>query len=356
MSTAQSKHFNLHWQRFDHYWIAVFAASGTFPPPVKTALESLGMREAAPGAMAIKVPRQWKLAWDTVYATLQKSNLLDGIEAAVMPSEKDEKLELIAMDRRPVAAIKAIADSLWLGDALIADQLMCYLQPVFSGRDKIFGYESFARAKAADGSIIGGDKIIAASRVLNIEYMIDRHLHVEAIKTFVSSEFNGFLFINFFPDFIMRPAVYLEGLGETAKSLGMVAKNLVLDFTKSEMQRDLSHLKSVCEYGRSRGYSLALDDIESFESARKLLPEIRPDFVKIDMQLVHKMADADVRATIRQIVELAHTTGASVIGEGIEDDEMFQQLKTLGVDLFQGYYFSPPLPVEKIFQKASVAG
>ena len=232
---------------------------------------------------------------------------------------------------------------------------MCYLQPVMSDKDKIFGYESFARVKAEDGSVIAGDKIVAASKALGIEYMIDRHLQVQAIKTFASSAFNGFLFVNFFPGFIHRPAVYLEGLSETAKSFGVIAKHIVLDFTKSETPRDLVHLKSVCEYGRSRGYSIALDDIESVESARKLIGEIHPDFVKIGMQLVRQAMEPGARETIRQIVELVAASGGTAIGEGVETDEIFQALKLLGVDLFQGYLFSPPVPVETALKQKSAS-
>ena len=65
--------------------------------------------------------------------------------------------------------------------------------------------------------------------------------------------------------------MYLEGLSETAKGFGIVAKHIVLDFTKSETPRDIAHMRNVCEYGRSRGYSIALDDIASVENAKKLL-------------------------------------------------------------------------------------
>ena len=354
--SQNSKHFNLHWQRFDHYWLAVFARQGEIPAELKQALEALGMRNIKPDSMAIKVPRQWKNAWDMIHHTLQNGPWKGQVEAAIMPSDGDEMLELMAMDRRPVEAVQQIAESLWLGDALINNQLLCYLQPVMSGRGKLFGFESFARVKLADCSVIGGEKIIAASKALNIEYMIDRHLHIEAIKTYAASKFSGFLFVNFFPGFILRPAIYLEGLSDTARSYGMVAKNLVLDFTKSETQRDMAHLRSVCEYGRSKGYSLALDDIESLESARKLLPEVRPDYVKIDRQLVQEVGKEASRAIIREIVELAHGMGASVIGEGVESEEVFNQLNALGVDLFQGYYFSPPVPVEEILRNIAKAG
>jgi EAL domain-containing protein (putative c-di-GMP-specific phosphodiesterase class I) len=347
----KNKSFNLHWHQYDQYWIGAFAKAGQFSPAMAQALAQAGLQPAGT-AMAVKAPRDWKPAWDKIYEVLTRLNMMQAVEVGVMPAD-DSPLNLAAMDRRSVESVQALAESLWLGEALLEERIVCYLQPVVSARDKIFGYESFARVKGRGKEVIGGDKIIAASKILNIEYMIDRHLHVQAIKTFVASDFNGFLFVNFFPGFIHRPAVYLEGLSDTAKQYGVIAKNIVLDFTKSENPHDIAHLRSVCEYGRSRGYSIALDDIESFEGAQKLMPQIRPDFVKIDMQLARRAGEPRARDTIRHIVELVHNSGGTVIGEGVETEEMHEQLKNLGVDLFQGYFFSPPVPVETVLKRST---
>lgn len=346
MSAISTKSFNLPWHQHDHYWITLFPKVGTFSAEVKRSLQEAGM-QAHGNAMSLQTGTAWKNAWDVLYQWVVQANMLGTAEAAVTLQPATDS------DRKSVAAVQVIAENLWLGEALREDRLLCYLQPVVSTKDKIFGYESFARVKTKDGSVIGGDKIVAAARALNMEYMIDRHLHVQAIKTFVSSDFNGFLFINFFPGFIHRPAVYLDGLNETAKAYGIVAKNLVLDFTRAEGGHDLHHLKNVCEYARSCGYSIALDDIESLDGAKKLVPEIRPDFVKVDMQLVRQLADSRKRDTIHHIIEFVHANGSMAIAEGVETEEGYQQLKTLGADLFQGYYFSPPVPVEAALKRST---
>jgi len=339
------KNFNLPWHQHDDYWLALYPKTGDFSILVQSCLEKLGLRKNNEESMSIRTGRNWNAVWQQVYAGLESLGALEDVEVALAP-DMEGLMRRVDSECRTPAAIQVIADSMWLGDALIEDRVMCYLQPVIGGNEKTFGYESFARAKAIDGRIVGGDKIIAASKVLGIEYMIDRMLHVEAIKTFVSSEFNGFLFVNFFPGFIHRPSVYLEGLSDTAKSFGVVAKHIVLDFTNSETPRDLGHLNNVCDYARSRGYSIALDDISSIDTARKLIPEIRPDFVKIDMQLVRKIDEPGTRETIRALIEISHEVGSMVIAEGVETKEAHQALKLLGVDLFQGYLFSPPVPVE----------
>lgn len=352
--SSNTKNVNLPWHLHDHYWIGVWAKSGGLTPNLLQILKKAGM-SAAGDAMAVKTGRQWKPVWDAIYSGLQSANALDAV-VVTLASADGEFPDSSELDHKSTAAVQAIAENLWLGDALLEDRVMCYLQPVVSAKDKVFGYESFARVKGTDGKIIAGDKIIQASRALGIEFAIDRLLHVQAIKTFVASEFNGFLFINFFPGFIHRPAVYLEGLNDTVRQFGVIAKYIVLDFTKSETPRDMAHLKSVCEYGRSKGYSIALDDIESMEAANKLIPQVRPDFIKIDMKLARSVGEPGSRDTIKKIVDFTHKNGGTVIAEGVETEDMHTKLKDLGVDLFQGYYFSPPLPVEQVLKRGTAAG
>ena len=81
--------------------------------------------------------------------------------------------------------------------------------------------------------------------------------------------------------------------------------------------------------------------------------EVRPDFVKIDMQLVRQADQPMKRETIAHIVEIVHAAGGMVIAEGVESEDIHQALKALSVDLFQGYLFSPPVPVEAALKRNS---
>lgn len=352
MLSPNVKNLHLPWHQRDEYWITLYAKDDGFLPPVKSCLELAGFAKSSDGGMSVRSGKDWKTLWDVLYESLVQLNAIETLEVVFSP-DSDGPAKRSESEPKSLDVIQQVSHSMWLGDAMLDGRLVCYLQPVMSGNDKIFGYESFARVKGTDGKIIGGDVIIAASKVLGIEYMIDRMLHIQAIKTFVGSDFNGFLFVNFFPGFIHRPSVYLEGLSETAKSFGVLSKHIVLDFTNSEIPRDLHHLNSVCDYARSRGYSIALDDMLSLESARKLIPEIRPDFIKIDMKLVHQIDEAGKREIIRSLVDMAHQAGGTVIAEGVETEAHFQALKQLGVDLFQGYLFSPPLPVEAALARSA---
>jgi EAL domain-containing protein (putative c-di-GMP-specific phosphodiesterase class I) len=44
---------------------------------------------------------------------------------------------------------------------------------------------------------------------------------------------------------------------------------------------------------------------------------------------------------------MAKNLGLKTVAEGVESKEHFDELKKLGVDIFQGYYFSKPVPFEE---------
>jgi len=346
MALTPGKNLNLRWHQPGAYLICLASIRGDMPGELMQALQAAGMTKHDASRASLAAPQHWKASWDALYAIVVDSRALDLVQAAVVPLSEGwpEQGYKTAADMQNVAA------HLWFGAALLEGRVMCYLQPVLDGRGQVFGYESFARARSSDGSVLGGGQVMEASRALSIEYAVDRQLHVQAITTFISSAFNGFLFVNLFPDFILRPEVYLEGLSETALKQGLVSRHIVLDVMESET-RDPVQLHKICDYARARGMSVALDDIQSLAAVRKFVPELSPDFVKLDSKLVARADQRASRDTIRLICELVHSHGGSVIAEGVETQSIYQQLEPLGVDLFQGYFLSPPLPVEAVLKR-----
>ncbi len=339
--------FNLPYNQSSHYWLAVFTpAEGD---NLRTALQAKGMKPLSwrASAYTVRLDHSWDGAWKSVKEILAVHDTEARAEVALIPGEIEPGQQEFDFARRSATALDTLAESLWLGEAMIEDRIVCYMQPVLDKRGKVFGYESFARVESEKG-VIGGGKILEAGRNLNVEYILDRHMHVKAITSFISSDLEGFLFINFVPGFIHRPEKYLEGLTEAAKFHGMPAKQLVLDFTHSELSRDPAHVKSIFDYCRSKGYSLSLDDISSLTVAKKILETVHPDFIKLDIDLVHDSQEASQHRIVGELVTLAHNAGATVLAEGVETKTVYDELLRAGVDLFQGYLFSPPVAVSAL--------
>jgi EAL domain-containing protein (putative c-di-GMP-specific phosphodiesterase class I)/DNA-binding response OmpR family regulator len=90
---------------------------------------------------------------------------------------------------------------------------------------------------------------------------------------------------------------------------------------------------------------LSVDDAGAgFASFRHIL-ELRPDFVKLDIGLVRDIDLDDVRqALVAGIVYFARKSGCQLVAEGIERAGERDQLRSLGVDLGQGYLLGRPEP------------
>ena len=345
MPPEGQRHFNLPYHQSDSYWLCALVDHPAPPQALAQALAEHGMKKVAdqPMTFAVKAGQNWADTWKSLRAVIAQHGMLAKAEAAIIASVDIPGMSEITLNRKSIEAVDTIADSLWLGPAILADSIRCHMQPVLDKHGKTFGHEAFARLVEANGETVSGGRIFAASRAMNIEHMVDRILHVQAIKTFVESDLHGFLFVNFVPGFIHRPEKYLEGLTEAAQGYQMPSKNIVLDFTKAETPRDALHLRSIFDYCRSKGYSIALDDINSVMMATRLIQVIRPDFLKLDMDLVQNAHQAINQLTIRELVALAHQGGCSVIAEGVETVEIHKILLDANVDLFQGYLFSPPV-------------
>jgi EAL domain-containing protein (putative c-di-GMP-specific phosphodiesterase class I) len=98
---------------------------------------------------------------------------------------------------------------------------------------------------------------------------------------------------------------------------------------------------------REMGVRISIDDFGTDYSSLSYLKRLPADALKIDKSFVKGLGeDAKDTAIVRMIIELAHTFGMEVIGEGVETEEQVALLEKMGCDFAQGHHFSQPLPPE----------
>jgi len=101
---------------------------------------------------------------------------------------------------------------------------------------------------------------------------------------------------------------------------------------------------------------LAVDDAGAgFSSLRHIL-ELRPEIVKLDIDLVRGIATDPARqALVAGMRHFARTTGARLVAEGVETETQLVTLRELEVDLGQGYLLGRPVSVAVAAATAPVA-
>jgi diguanylate cyclase (GGDEF)-like protein len=102
---------------------------------------------------------------------------------------------------------------------------------------------------------------------------------------------------------------------------------------------------------RALGVRFSLDDFGTGYSSLSYLRQLPIDELKIDKSFVDTlMRDPESHSIVEVILKLADTLGLWVIAEGIEREDQWHTLRSLGCPGFQGYLFSRPQPPEVVLE------
>ncbi|MCW2681850.1 MAG: hypothetical protein JWM62_3251 [Frankiales bacterium] len=125
---------------------------------------------------------------------------------------------------------------------------------------------------------------------------------------------------------------------------GVPGHRLVVEVTESALMDDPG-ATDVLQALSELGVSLALDDFGTGYSSLTYLKRFPVDSIKIDRSFVAGLGrDADDDAIVASVVSLARAVGKQVVAEGVETAAQLEVLRSLGVDLAQGFLWSPALP------------
>lgn len=142
---------------------------------------------------------------------------------------------------------------------------------------------------------------------------------------------------------LARDVDFPTRLAATAEENGIDPSRLVVEIVEHAPAWADPGLEPGLRLLRQRNVRLALDDVGFGNSNFEMMLDVRPDYFKLDRRLVHGChADHYRRAVIESVVSLAGKVKARVIAEGVEVEEELEALRAMGLDLVQGWLFSPP--------------
>ncbi|MBQ7678959.1 MAG: EAL domain-containing protein, partial [Butyrivibrio sp.] len=96
------------------------------------------------------------------------------------------------------------------------------------------------------------------------------------------------------------------------------------------------------------GVHFSLDDFGTGRSNLDYFVDMPVDIIKFDYSFTHGyFKSVKAKYVMECMIELMHRMGLSIVTEGVETQDQFDAMKSLGVEYIQGYYFSKPLPKEE---------
>lgn len=124
---------------------------------------------------------------------------------------------------------------------------------------------------------------------------------------------------------------------------------LLLEITESIDSGLVPNIVRTLENLINIGVRISIDDFGTGYNSLKYLHEIEFSNLKIDKFFVSNLNTSRGKILVDTIISLSHRMGVKVVAEGVESAEQYSLLKDMKCDMFQGYYFSKPLPADEIY-------
>ena len=152
----------------------------------------------------------------------------------------------------------------------------------------------------------------------------------------------------------LQDTLFCENLPARVKTWQGRHSQLEFELTETAVLSDPELVRNTLTEIHQLGVRISLDDFGTGYSALSHVQQFPISIVKIDKSFVQRMnLDASARNIVESIVSFAHRLKLEVVGEGIEDAEQLAQLKAMGCEQGQGYFFAKALPLASFLNYVS---
>jgi len=256
--------------------------------------------------------------------------------------------ELTARDIPNVQSLRqflSLSQADWLVEMLRDNRLTSHFQPIVLANSpaQVLGHEMLLRGISEDGSTVSPGHLFDVARSCGMLFQLDVAARRSAIRSAVEHSDTGKIFINFSPTAIYDPSHCLRSTVSAIDEAGIAHDRVVFEVIESDRTVDVFHLRGILNYYRSAGFGVALDDIGSGYSSLNLLHQLRPDYLKIDIDLIRGIDSDPYKALIAEkIFEIARELNILTIAEGVERQPELDWVRAHGATYAQGYLFARP--------------
>ncbi len=241
-------------------------------------------------------------------------------------------------------------------------RFLLYGQPIVPLLDSNEGlhFEVLLRYRDDRGNIIPPGAFLPAAERYNLASELDRWIlstllewlsgNPEFVKTLSLCSVN-------LSGLSLSDESMLEFISEQFKKWAVPTNKLCFEITETAAISNLSYATNFIHQLKEQGCLFSLDDFGSGLSSFAYLKHLPVDYLKIDGLFVKDILDDEVDlAMVKSINEVGHVMNKKTIAEFVENEAIFNLLKTLGIDYAQGYGIGKPVPLDELKPITSLFG
>jgi diguanylate cyclase (GGDEF)-like protein/PAS domain S-box-containing protein len=239
--------------------------------------------------------------------------------------------------------------------ALERDELCLHFQPIVRcDNGQTASLEALIRWQHPDHGVVGPGAFLPVAKDAGLINAIDRWVLREACRQVatcrdmstapsrpvVSVNFAGMPF---------DEAHLVAHVLEYTAAAGLLPEQLIIEVTEEMLAAEEGGAVSAFERLRGHGVRIAIDDFGTGYSSLHRLKSLPVDVLKVDRSFVEGLGEEpEASALLDAIVTMGHALGMEIVAEGVETAAQLDEVKRLGCDMAQGYYFARPAPLDEL--------
>lgn len=218
--------------------------------------------------------------------------------------------------------------------------------------DRIAGMEALLRWDDGENGMISPEVFIPLAEQSGLMPMINEWVLRRACADNKSLIESGLLdvpvAVNISASSFMREN-FAEIVIHLIKGYSLPPNRLELEVTETVAFDDIARARNHIRALQAFGVMISIDDFGVGYSSPRTLLELPFNKLKIDRGFIDQVINDDKhQAIVKGYLLLADSMNIPVVAEGVEDQEQLEYLRAHGCGYGQGYYFSKPLPLDRL--------
>ncbi|MEO7107102.1 MAG: EAL domain-containing protein [Rhodoferax sp.] len=238
-----------------------------------------------------------------------------------------------------------------LRQAIQENQFVLHFQPQVVDGGRVFGAEALVRWMHPERGLVSPAHFIAPAEDCGLIFPLGQWVLARAceqLTAWASRPGLSHLTVSVNVSVLQfREPKFVDDVLAILQRTGANPANLKLELTESLLADNVQEVIDKMSALKAHGVGFSLDDFGTGYSSLFYLKRLPLDQLKIDQSFVRDiLTDPNDAAIARTVVALAQSLGLDVIAEGVETPEQRDFLASAGCHAYQGFYYSPALPIE----------
>ncbi len=261
---------------------------------------------------------------------------------------KDEvdTIEEISFFKTQAEIIKEKSNTHKMVEDLISGDLLLYYQPKIDIKNgQCYGFEALLRFKTKDNKIVG-PYFISQIEKAGYNFVIDLWVINEVLQDLEKWHKKSFfpkISINLSPESISNEYI-VNKIIRKLKNKNVEIEILERTFA-SEHCKFMENILKL----KANGFAISIDDFGTGFSSLQYLHILPANIIKLDKTLLDNITTSKGKILYKDIAKMCQHLNYTLISEGVETKEDVDFLKSIKIDIIQGFYYSKAIPFNEVY-------